>query len=61
VAVTILFCLLVFVSPAHNVHIWFITYPANVNALLALVSFAVSATSGAQAPRSPSQQPRPAR
>jgi amino acid transporter len=42
VAVTILFCLLVFVSPAHNVHIWFITYPANVNALLALVSFAVS-------------------
>jgi amino acid transporter len=42
VVITILFCLLVFVSPAHNVHIWFITYPANVNALLALVSFAVS-------------------
>src|SRR5436305_14531766 len=42
VAITVLFCLLVFVSPAHNVHIWFITYPANTTALLALVSFAVS-------------------
>jgi amino acid transporter len=42
VGVTVLFCLLVFVSPKHNVHIWFITYPANVTALLALVSFAVS-------------------
>jgi amino acid transporter len=41
-AITVLFCLLVFISPKHNVHIWFITYPANINALLALVSFAVS-------------------
>jgi amino acid transporter len=41
-AITILFCLLVFISPAHNVHIWFITYPANTNALVSLVSFAVS-------------------
>jgi amino acid transporter len=45
VAITILFCLLVFISPTKNVHIWFITYPANVNALLALVSFAVSGIS----------------
>jgi amino acid transporter len=42
VVVTILFCLLVFISPKHNFHIWFITYPANTTALLALVSFAVS-------------------
>src|SRR5262249_49820347 len=40
--ITILFILLVFPSPTHNVHIAFITYPANVNVLLALVSFAVS-------------------
>ena len=40
--VTLLFVLLVFYSPAHNVHLGFITYPANVNALLALVSFGVS-------------------
>jgi amino acid transporter len=42
VVITVLFCLLVFISPGHNVHIAFITYPANTNALLALVSFAVS-------------------
>src|SRR5205807_7003107 len=40
--VTILFCLLVFLSPKQNVHIWFITYPANTNVLVSLVSFAVS-------------------
>jgi amino acid transporter len=40
--VTILFCLLVFPSPTHDVHIWFITYPANTNVLVALVSFGVS-------------------
>jgi amino acid transporter len=42
VVITVLFCLLVFVAPKHNVHIWFITYPAKTTALLALVSFAVS-------------------
>ena len=42
VVVTVLFCLLVFIAPKHNVHIWFIIYPANTTALLALVSFAVS-------------------
>jgi amino acid transporter len=42
VVVTVLFMLLVFPSPDHNVHVWFITYPANVNALVALVSFGVS-------------------
>jgi amino acid transporter len=40
--VTVLFILLVFPSPTHNVNIGFITYPANVNALVALVSFGVS-------------------
>jgi amino acid transporter len=40
--VTILFILLVFPSPNHDVKIGFITYPANVNALVALVSFGVS-------------------
>jgi amino acid transporter len=40
--VTLLFVLLVFYTPAHDVHLGFITYPANVNALLALVSFGVS-------------------
>ncbi len=40
--VTVLFVLLVFPSPTHDVHIWFITYPANTNALVALVSFGVS-------------------
>src|SRR6059058_6184797 len=42
VFVTMLFVLLVFPSPSHDVHIWFITYPANTNALVALVSFGVS-------------------
>jgi amino acid transporter len=40
--VTALFVLLVFASPSHNVHIWFITYPANTNVLVSLVSFGVS-------------------
>jgi amino acid transporter len=40
--VTILFVLLVFLSPKHNIHIWFVTYPANTNVLVSLVSFAVS-------------------
>ena len=40
--VTILFVLLEFASPTHNVKIWFITYPANTNVLVSLVSFAVS-------------------
>jgi amino acid transporter len=40
--VTILFILLVFPSPSHDVKIGFITYPANVNALVSLVSFGVS-------------------
>src|SRR6476469_2426249 len=38
--VTVLFMLLVFYNPSQNKDIWFITYPANVNALVALVSFA---------------------
>jgi amino acid transporter len=40
--VTILFALLVYAQPAHDKKVWFVTYPANVNALLALVSFSVS-------------------
>src|SRR5436190_6320272 len=40
--VTVLFVLLVFLSPKHNIHIGFITYPANTNVLVSLVSFAVS-------------------
>jgi amino acid transporter len=40
--VTTLFVLLVYLSPKHNVHIWFITYPANTNVLVSLVSFGVS-------------------
>ena len=39
---TLLFVLLVFYSPSKNVELGFITYPANINALLALVSFGVS-------------------
>ncbi len=34
--------LMVNITPAHDVHIGFITYPAKVNALVALVSFGVS-------------------
>jgi amino acid transporter len=40
--VTILFVLLVFLSPDHNVKILFITYPANTSVLVSLVSFGVS-------------------
>jgi amino acid transporter len=40
--VTVLFVLLVFYSPTKDVKIGFVTYPANINALVALVSFAVS-------------------
>jgi amino acid transporter len=41
-AISALFALLVYYSPSKNVNIGFITYPANVNGLVALVSFAVS-------------------
>jgi amino acid transporter len=41
-AITVLFVLLVFPSPDHDVKIGFITYPANVNGLVSLVSFGVS-------------------
>jgi amino acid transporter len=40
--VTLLFVLLVFASPDHDIKVGFITYPANTNGLLALVSFATS-------------------
>jgi amino acid transporter len=40
--VSALFVLLVFVSPASDKHILFITYPGGLNALYALVSFGVS-------------------
>jgi amino acid transporter len=40
--VTVLFVLLVFASPSKDLHIWFITYPADTNVLLALVGFGVS-------------------
>jgi amino acid transporter len=40
--ISLLFVFLVYYSPSKNVHIWFITYPANVNALYSLISFAVS-------------------
>jgi amino acid transporter len=40
--VTVLFVLLVFASPKHNIKFGFITYPANTNALVSLVSFGVS-------------------
>jgi amino acid transporter len=40
--VTVLFVLLEFATPAHNIKILFITYPANTNVLLSLVSFGVS-------------------
>ena len=40
--ITVLFCLLVYVNPGSNYHLGFITYPAHVNALVALVSFGVS-------------------
>ena len=37
--ITVLFCLLVYINPGSNYHIWFVTYPAHVNALTSLVSF----------------------
>jgi amino acid transporter len=37
-----LFALLVHVNPSHNIKVLFVTYPAHVNALFALVSFGVS-------------------
>ncbi|MCW2929632.1 MAG: amino acid permease-associated region, partial [Actinomycetia bacterium] len=40
--VTVLFILLVFPNPAHDIHIGFITYPAHTNVLVALISFGVS-------------------
>jgi amino acid transporter len=40
--ISLLFVFLVYYTPSKNVHIWFVTYPANVNALFALISFAVS-------------------
>jgi amino acid transporter len=41
-AITVLFVLLVFASPATDKHILWFTYPGGVNALVALVSFGVS-------------------
>ncbi len=41
-AVTVLFALLVFATPAKDIKVWFVTYPANINALVSLVSFSVS-------------------
>jgi amino acid transporter len=40
--VTVLFILLVFVSPKHNTSILWFTYPAKTSALVSLVSFGVS-------------------
>jgi amino acid transporter len=40
--ISLAFVFLVYYTPSHNVKIGFITYPANINALYALVSFAVS-------------------
>jgi amino acid transporter len=40
--ISLLFVFLVYYTPSKNVHIWFITYPAKINALLSLISFAVS-------------------
>ncbi len=40
--VTVLFILLVFISPKHNTSILWFTYPANTSALISLVSFGVS-------------------
>jgi amino acid transporter len=37
-----LFALLVHVNPSHNIKVLFVTYPAHLNALFALVSFGVS-------------------
>ena len=40
--VSVLFVLLVYYQPKHKSRSWFITYPANINALCSLVSFGVS-------------------
>ena len=40
--ITVVFIGLAFASPAHDVKIWFITYPAHTNVLVSLVSFGVS-------------------
>jgi len=40
--ISLLFVFLVYYSPSHDVDLGFITYPANINALLLLVSFGVS-------------------
>jgi amino acid transporter len=40
--ITVLFALLVYATPANDIKIGFITYPAHVNALVSLVSFGVS-------------------
>jgi amino acid transporter len=40
--ISLLFVFLVYYSPSKNVDLGFITYPANINALLLLVSFGVS-------------------
>lgn len=40
--ITVVFVGLEFASPTHDVKIWFITYPANTNVLVSLVSFGVS-------------------
>ena len=40
--ITVVFIGLEFASPTHDVKIWFITYPANTNVLVSLVSFGVS-------------------
>jgi amino acid transporter len=40
--IPILFALLVHVAPTHNIRVLFVTYPAHLNALYALVSFGVS-------------------
>jgi amino acid transporter len=40
--VSVLFVMLVYYQPKNNVHLWFVTYPANTTALYSLVSFGVS-------------------
>jgi amino acid transporter len=40
--ITVVFVGLEFASPTHDVKLWFITYPANTNVLVSLVSFGVS-------------------
>jgi amino acid transporter len=40
--ITLLFVFLVYANPSRDIHVWFVTYPAHVNALVALVSFGVS-------------------